>query len=78
MQQGKEVTDHLRENSRVANKCDNFGEGYLYGRLRGIRALYEGHGEDLADYLYMPLPSWIADRPHKHNLQTVAKLSAQS
>lgn len=47
-------------------------------RLREMRALYEGYAEALSCYLHMPLPQWIADRPHKDNWMTVAKLRAQT
>lgn len=43
-------------------------------RLNEMRALYEGYAEALSRYLYMPLPPWITDQPHKDNWQTVAKL----
>jgi hypothetical protein len=47
-------------------------------RLRDMRALYEGYATALSGYLCMPLPPWIADRPHKDNWQTVANVRAQS
>ena len=47
-------------------------------RLREMRALYEGYAEALSRYLAMPLPSWIADQPHKDNWLTVAKLRAKT
>ena len=47
-------------------------------RLREMRALYEGYAEALSRYLLMPLPPWLADRPHKDNWQTVARLRAQT
>jgi hypothetical protein len=47
-------------------------------RLRVMRALYEGYSEALSRYLLMPLPPWIADRPHKDNWQTVAKLRKEA
>jgi hypothetical protein len=43
-----------------------------------MRALYEGYAETLSKYLCMPLPPWIADRPHKDNWLAVAKLRAQT
>ena len=43
-----------------------------------MRALYEGYAEALSGYLCMPLPPWIADRPHKDNWLAVAKLRAQT
>src|ERR1017187_9978206 len=47
-------------------------------RLRDMRALYEGYAAALSDYLCMPLPPWIADKPHKDNWLAVAKLRAQT
>ena len=47
-------------------------------RLREMRALYEGYAEAMSRYLFMPLPPWLADRPHKDNWQTVARLRAQT
>jgi hypothetical protein len=52
-------------------------DGQSPQRLGHMRALYEGYAEALSDYLRMPLPPWISDRPHKDNWQTVAKLRAQ-
>lgn len=53
-------------------------DGFSYQRLRDMRALYEGYASALSDYLYMPLPPWIADHPHKDNWLAVAKLRAQT
>jgi hypothetical protein len=47
-------------------------------RLHEMRTLYEGYAEALSCYLFMPLPQWIADHPHKDNWMTVAKLRAQT
>ena len=47
-------------------------------RLREMRALYEGYAEALSCYLFMPLPQWIADHPHKDNWMTVAKVRAKT
>lgn len=47
-------------------------------RLGEMRALYEGYAEALSRYLFMPLPQWIADHPHKDNWMTVARLRAQT
>jgi hypothetical protein len=47
-------------------------------RLREMRALYEGYALALGDYLRMPLPPWISDRPHKDNWLAVAKLRART
>lgn len=53
-------------------------DGHSIERLREMRALYEGYAEALADYLRMPLPPWIAERPHKDNWLAVARLRAQT
>jgi len=53
-------------------------EGDSFERLRRMRALYEGYATALSNYLCMPLPPWIADKPHKDNWLAVARLSAQS
>lgn len=47
-------------------------------RLREMRALYEGYAETLSRYLFMPLPQWIADHPHKDNWMTVARVRAKT
>lgn len=47
-------------------------------RLREMRALYEGYAEALSRYLFMPLPQWIAEHPHKDNWMTVAKVRAKT
>ncbi len=47
-------------------------------RLREMRSLYESYAEALSRYLYMPLPPWIADQPHKDNWLTVARLRAKA
>jgi hypothetical protein len=47
-------------------------------RLKQMRAMYESHAEGMSRYLCMPLPPWVADRPHKDNWQTVAKLRDQA
>lgn len=47
-------------------------------RLRQMRGMYEGYAETMSRYLCMPLPPWVAERPHKDNWQTVAKLRAQA
>jgi hypothetical protein len=49
-----------------------------YERLRDMRALYEGYALTLSRHLYMPLPPWISDQPHKDNWLTVANLRAQT
>jgi hypothetical protein len=53
-------------------------DGQSMERLRDMRALYEGYAAALSGYLRMPLPPWIADRPHKDNWLAVAKLRAQT
>jgi hypothetical protein len=47
-------------------------------RLKKMRLLYEGHAIALSRYLYMPLPPWIVDQPHKDNWLSVAKLREQA
>jgi hypothetical protein len=49
---------------------DNDGET----RLREMRRLYEPYAEALSAYFHMPLPPWIAEKPHKDNWLTVAKV----
>jgi hypothetical protein len=53
-------------------------DGHSYERLREMRALYEGYAQALSEYLCMPLPPWVSDRPHKDNWLAVAKLRAQT
>jgi hypothetical protein len=53
-------------------------DGHSIERLRAMRALYEGYAQALSDYLRMPLPPWISDKPHKDNWLAVAKLRAQT
>ncbi len=52
-------------------------DGNSLERLRTMRAMYEGHAEVLSQYLCMPLPPFMSDRPHKDNWMTVARLRAQ-
>lgn len=47
-------------------------------RLRQMRQLYEGYAESLSRYLCMPLPPWVAERPHKDNWLSVARLRAEA
>jgi hypothetical protein len=47
-------------------------------RLAEMRGLYEGYAEAMSRYLCMSLPPWVAERPHKDNWQTVARLRAQA
>ncbi len=49
-----------------------------YERLQDMRALYEGYALALSRHLYMTLPPWISDQPHKDNWLTVARLRAQT
>lgn len=53
-------------------------DGQVFERLREMRALYEGYAEALSQYLYMPLPPWLADRPHKDDWLTAAKEQAMT
>ncbi len=53
-------------------------DGASYQRLSDMRGLYEGYAEALGNYLRMPLPPWIAEKPHKDNWQAVAKLRAST
>jgi hypothetical protein len=53
-------------------------DGQSYERLRNLRALYEGYTAALSNHLCMPLPPWIADRPHKDNWLAVAKVRTQA
>jgi len=53
-------------------------DGQSVEMLRDMRALYEGYAAALSNYLCMPLPPWIADKPHKDNWLAVAKLRAQT
>ena len=54
------------------------GDGQCSDRLRNMRALYEGYAQALSNYLCMPLPPWIAERPTTDNWLTVAKLRAET
>jgi hypothetical protein len=47
-------------------------------RLTEMRGLYEGYAEAMSRYLCMPLPPWLAERAHKDNWQTVARVRAQA
>ncbi len=53
-------------------------DGLSYERLREMRSLYEGYALTLSRHLYMPLPPWITEQPHKDNWLTVAKLRDQT
>ena len=53
-------------------------DGRSFERLHEMRKLYEGYAQALSDYLRMPLPPWISDKPQKDNWQAVAKLRAQT
>lgn len=54
------------------------GDGQCVERLREMRLLYEGYAEALSQYLCIPLPPWIADRPFKDNWQTVARVRTEA
>lgn len=54
------------------------GDGHCSDRLRDMRALYEGYAQALSDYLCMPLPPWISQRPPMDNWLAVARLRAQT
>ena len=47
-------------------------------RLHEMRILYEGYAEALSRFLYMPLPPWLAEAPHKDNWLTVAQVRAKA
>jgi hypothetical protein len=69
----KKLEDLLRKNG--VKVCL---DGRSEERLRDMRMLYEGYAEALSDYLRMPLPPWISDRPQKDNWLAVAKLRAKT
>ncbi|UWZ82961.1 potassium channel family protein [Occallatibacter riparius] len=47
-------------------------------RLREMRKLYEPYAEALSAHFQMALPPWIAQKPHKDNWLTVAKVRASA
>jgi len=49
-------------------------DGSSEERLRELRRLYEPYAETLSRYFCMPLPPWIADKPHKDNWLAVSKV----
>jgi hypothetical protein len=52
-------------------------EDSSFERLSELRALYEGYAEALSEYLFMQLPPWIDERPHKDDwLKEPAKSGA--
>ncbi|MGB6689329.1 MAG: potassium channel family protein [Terracidiphilus sp.] len=53
-------------------------DGHSFERLREMRLLYEGYAEALSQFLFMPLPPWMAEHPRKDNWLAVAKLRAQT
>jgi hypothetical protein len=53
-------------------------DGNSYERLRDLRALYEGYATSLSDFLCMPLPPWISEKPRKDNWLAVAKVRSQA
>jgi hypothetical protein len=69
----RKLFDFLCENGVGLCHDSHSGE-----RLREMRVLYEGYAEAMSRFLSMPLPPWLADRPHKDNWQTVARLRAQT
>ena len=69
----KQLHELLRESGVKVCFDDHSSE-----RLREMRALYEGYALALSEYLRMPLPPWISDRPHKDNWLAVAKLRART
>jgi hypothetical protein len=54
------------------------GDHQSVERLREMRVLYEGHAEALSRFLYMPLPPWMAETPHKDDWLTVAKVRTKT
>ena len=69
----KKLEDLLRKNG--VKVCL---DGHSFERLRDMRMLYEGYAQALSDYLRMPLPPWISDRPQKDNWLAVARLRAKT
>jgi hypothetical protein len=55
--------------------CRDAGSMERLGQMRG---LYEGYAVAMSRYLCMALPPWVAERPHKDNWQTVARLRDQA
>jgi hypothetical protein len=53
-------------------------DGNSYERLRELRALYEQYAEALAEYLRMPLPTWIPEKPRVDNWERVSRLRVQT
>ncbi|MGA7313152.1 MAG: potassium channel family protein [Silvibacterium sp.] len=53
-------------------------DGDSMERLRKMRLLYEGYAVALSRYLYMPLPPWVANKPHKDDWLSVAKVREQT
>src|SRR6185312_8639455 len=47
-------------------------------RLREMRELYEGYAEALSRHLFMPLPPWITEGPHRDDWMKVARLREQT
>jgi hypothetical protein len=50
----------------------------FYDRLRDMRALYEAHATALSNFLYMPLPPWIAGQPQRDNWNVVSQLRSRT
>jgi hypothetical protein len=53
-------------------------DAHSSSRLQQMRLLYEGYASALSSYLCMPLPPWVAERPHKDNWLSVARLRAEA
>jgi len=53
-------------------------DGQSYERLRDLRGMYEGYAQALSDYLRMPLPPWMPEKPKADNWLTVARLRAKT
>ncbi len=51
-------------------------DGFSEERLRELRRLYEPYAETLSRYFCMPLPPWMAEKPHKDNWLAVSKVRA--
>ena len=54
--------------------CGMCGDSDAAQRLHTLRSLYEPHAMRLADYLRMPLPTWIPAPLAKDQWKTVAQL----
>jgi Ion channel len=80
-----EVIDRLPP-AEFARLCSTLGEISLRmcrdddsaQRLHTIRSLYEPQAIALADYLRMPLPTWIPDPMAKDQWRTIARLRSEA